>query len=123
MLSSTPSSTSTTKPFMYKAITKSLFLTQIETVFDPNVDSVTKYKGFTKPLCNLVIRDQTHLFVHTEYVYDNALRDKVLLPLFREDDDKNAPGQAPKRRHENEEVSKKTRLEREADKDDERFLF
>lgn len=40
---------------------------------------VTKYKGFTLPLCNLVVRDSTHLFVHAESIYDNTLQ--ATLPL------------------------------------------
>jgi len=38
---------------------------------------VTKYEGFTKPLCNLVVRGNTHLFVHAECVYDNTLQHKL----------------------------------------------
>lgn len=66
--------------YMYKAITRSLFLTRIETVFDVrNKGELTKYTGYTKPLCNILVRDSTPLYVHTEYVYDNELQNK--LPL------------------------------------------
>ena len=49
----------------------------METVFDPK--EVTKYKGFTLPLCNLVVRDTAHLFVHAESIYDHTLQ--TALPL------------------------------------------
>jgi hypothetical protein len=65
-------------PVLYKAITKSLFLRRVETVFDPETD-VAKYKGIMKPLCNLTVRDTTFLFIHTENISDENLKEK--LPL------------------------------------------
>lgn len=67
--------------YLYKAITKSLFLTRTETVFDPETE-VSKYDGFSRPLCNLVVRGNTHLFVHEECVYDNTLQQ--VLPFGRD---------------------------------------
>ena len=64
--------------YLYKAVTKSLFLRRTETVFDPDSD-VTKYQGYTLPLCNLVVRDATPLFVHPEFIYDTTLQNT--LPL------------------------------------------
>ena len=69
--------------YLYKATTKSLFFRRIETVFDPATE-VAKYTGFAKPLCNLVVREKTHLFVHDECVYDNILQQA--LPLEKEDE-------------------------------------
>lgn len=122
--------TSNTPSYLYKATTKSIFLTRIETVFDPATD-VTAYKGFTKPLCNLVVRDQTYLFVHKESVYDNELYTKLPLKSDsdHDDDDNNdgenntSSGTKKKSSFQRKVVTEEKRREKEADKDDERFLF
>lgn len=64
-------------PVLLRAISKSLFLTRIETVFDPenNPDDIIPYKGF-RPLCNFVVREKP-LYVHPEYVYSAALRKQL----------------------------------------------
>jgi hypothetical protein len=64
-------SPSAPKDYLYKATSRSLFLTRIETVFNPETD-VTEYKGF-KPLCNFVAKGRP-LYVHPEYVYNAQLR-------------------------------------------------
>ena len=89
--------------YLYKAITKSIFLTQREIVFDPSTDLI-KYKGFTKPLCNLVVvspsnaagqqQQQTHLFVHKECVYDNTLQ-RALAPLLNNATDNDGDDNMP----------------------------
>jgi hypothetical protein len=69
-------STSAPKDYLYKATSRSLFLTRIETVFNPETD-VTEYKGF-KPLCNFVAKGRP-LYVHPEYVYNAQLRHSMKL--------------------------------------------
>jgi hypothetical protein len=70
-------------PVLYKAITKSLFLRRVETVFDPETD-VAKYKGIMKPLCNLTVRDTTFLFIHTENISDENLKEKLPLETVQD---------------------------------------
>ena len=70
--------------FLYKAVSKSLFLTRVETVFDPATD-VIPYKGFYRPLCNFLVLQQQQgrrkpLYVHPEYVHSAALRQALQLP-------------------------------------------
>jgi len=64
------------KDVLLKAISRSLFLTQVETVFDPAAD-VLPYKGI-RPLCNFTAKG-VPLYVHPEYLYDQALRKEMNL--------------------------------------------
>ena len=69
---STPGVDCVNKDFLYKAITKNLFLRTHETVFDAATD-LEAYKGM-RPLCNWSAKGQP-LYVHGEYVYDEKLRE------------------------------------------------
>jgi hypothetical protein len=71
-----PQSPSSRKDFLFKATSRSLFLTQVDTVFDPESD-VTVYKGF-RPLCNFVAKGRP-LYVHPEYLYDAKLSHSMKL--------------------------------------------
>lgn len=64
------------RPMLYKAVSKTLFLTRIETVFDPACD-VTPYQGL-RPMCNFTAKGRP-LYVHPEYVYDTKLRETMQL--------------------------------------------
>lgn len=68
------------KDILLKAISKGLFLNQIETVFDPKIN-VAKYKGL-RPLCNLRVKDRI-LYVHPEFVYDDEMRRQMDLDVGR----------------------------------------
>jgi hypothetical protein len=71
------------KDFLLKATSRSLFLTQIDTVFNPESD-VTEYKGF-RPLCNFVAKGRP-LYVHAEYLHDAKLRQSMnLVPAAAKD--------------------------------------
>jgi hypothetical protein len=61
---------------LLKAVSRSLFLTSVETVFDPEKD-VVPYKGF-HPLCNFVAKGK-QLYVHPEYVHNATLRKQLRL--------------------------------------------
>jgi hypothetical protein len=62
----------TTGPHLYMAKSKSIFLRQVETVFDANADDVQKYTGFMLPLCNFTAKGRP-LYMHTEYLRDDKL--------------------------------------------------
>jgi hypothetical protein len=64
------------RDFLLKATSRSLFLTRIDTVFNPDSD-VTEYKGF-RPLCNFVAKGRP-LYVHPEHLFDAALRRSMKL--------------------------------------------
>ena len=77
--------------FLLKAVTRSLFLTQIDTVFDPTKD-VIPYKGL-RPLCNFSVKG-IPMYVHTDFVYNKGMRkaldldkDKKQLPIQENPDD------------------------------------
>ncbi len=61
---------------LLKAVSRSLFLTSVETVFDPETD-VIPYKGL-HPLCNFVAKGK-QLYVHPEYVHNATLRKQLQL--------------------------------------------
>jgi hypothetical protein len=67
--------------YLLKAVSKSLILTRIETVFDPNTE-VSPYQGF-RPLCNFVITKKggtpLPLYVHPEHIYNATLRKALQL--------------------------------------------
>lgn len=58
-------------PYLYKAISKSLFLGTVETVFDPDVD-LEPYKGL-RPMCNFLAKN-VPLYVHPQQVHNQELR-------------------------------------------------
>ena len=64
------------KDVLLKAISRSLFLTQVETLFDPATD-VLPYKGL-RPLCNFTVKG-VPLYVHPEYLYDQEMRKEMNL--------------------------------------------
>ena len=79
----------TTKDVLLKAVSRSLLLTRVETVFDPRTDTIP-YKGL-RPLCNFVVtkehaggtqqqQQRRPFYVHPEYVYNAALRKQLQLP-------------------------------------------
>jgi len=59
------------KDMLYKAVSRSLFLREVETVFDAGRD-VEPYSGL-RPLCNFSAKG-VPLYVHTEYLYGAELR-------------------------------------------------
>ncbi|GAX13841.1 hypothetical protein FisN_5Lh267 [Fistulifera solaris] len=61
---------------LLKAVSRSLFLTSVETVFDPEKD-VIPYKGL-HPLCNFVAKGK-QFYVHPEYVHNATLRKQLQL--------------------------------------------
>lgn len=75
---------------LLKAVSRSLFLTSVETVFDPETD-VVPYKGF-HPLCNFIAKG-TPLYVHPEYVHSAKLRKQLQLadPIRVEEQKKENP--------------------------------
>jgi len=66
---------SSTKDTLYKAVTKSLFLNRVETVFD--TCDVAPYKGM-RPLCNFSAKG-VPMYVHAEYLFGADLRDAANL--------------------------------------------
>lgn len=63
--------TTKSKDTLYKATSRSLFLTKVETVFDVKCD-VQPYKGM-RPLCNFTAKGLP-LYVHPEYLFNPELR-------------------------------------------------
>lgn len=61
---------------LLQAVSRSLILTKVETVFDPETD-VVPYKGW-RPLCNLLIKGKP-LYVHPEFVQSTTLRKQLHL--------------------------------------------
>ena len=75
---------------LLKAVSRSLFLTNVETVFNPETD-VVPYKGF-HPLCNFIAKG-TQLYVHPEYIHSAKLRKQLQLadPIRVEEQKKENP--------------------------------
>lgn len=61
-------------PFLYKAVSKSLFLGNVSTVFDPSSDLVA-YKGL-RPMCNLTAKG-VPLYVHPQQVHNQELKEAL----------------------------------------------
>ncbi|GKY90976.1 hypothetical protein MPSEU_000070400 [Mayamaea pseudoterrestris] len=71
----TPADPTTLKgPFLFKAVSKSLFLGRTETVFDPSLD-LAAYEGY-RPMCNFTAKG-VPLYVHPQMVNNKELKDAL----------------------------------------------